>query len=176
MKMFAWWFESKAEEFKSSIKSYSLSEKSLKIPNFTVKPAEELLSRPEKLAEKEEIFAKTSFSAPSQNDIFTSAVQNLKDGLSELYDTAKKGTRLAEEGIQSPAPQKFLAELSKIDEKILHSEYKEIASLVFPTEKKLAALFETISPLHDEIKNFFQKSKIIYKELMASIRKYQEFL
>ena len=186
MKMFAWWFESKQEEFKDSIQSYALSPKSLKIPNFKVKSVEEILSLPEKSAQKERFFEhaeeKSRISTEElkiRTEQFSSALANLKSGLSELYGTAKKGIKIADEGILSHNPQKSLAALSEIDSKILHSEYKEIASLVFPTEKKLAALFENLPVAlgtHDEIKVSLQKSKIIYAELMKSIQSYQKRL
>ena len=211
MKMFAWWFESKAEEFKKTIKNYTLSENSLKIPNFAVKSIEELLCRPELSSQKEEFFKRagnvqfpyeggigndhdclpktceTSFErapvkamseqfSPSKAETFDTALQNLKDGLEELYATAKKGISLAEQGLISKNPKDFLNNLAKIDSKILHSEYKEIASLVFPSEKKLAAIFENLTPMGDEIKFSFQKSKIIYKELMKGIQLYRKYL
>ena len=178
MKLFAWWFESKAEEFKNSIRSYSLSEKSLRIPNFAVKSIEELLSRPEKFAEKEEFFKKAENASlkrdPSTAEIFASAVQHLKTGLDALYGTAKKGVSIAESGLLSPFPQKSLSELEHIDASIKNSEFKEIVSLMFPTEKKMAALLETLPPMPSEVKSSLQKSKIIYKELMKSIAEYQK--
>ena len=235
MKMFAWWFESKQEEFKDKIQSYSLSEKSLKIPGFKVAELRELLNRAEMLSEKEKFLHKGTFvpksteggtggspvegaaenasavgargigsdgeasktcekgffatlarvsakavpepPSPSNDSIsFDTALENLKSGLAELYATARKGLRLAEEGIKSSNPQKAIAELEKIDSQILHSEYKEIASLVFPAEKRLTELFKNLPPLRDEVKNSLQKSKVIYKELMSSINQYQKYL
>jgi hypothetical protein len=213
MKMFAWWFESKQEEFKDKIQSYSLSEKSLKIPGFKVAELRELLNRAERLSEKEKFLQNGSFSSknsdggvagglspaeggvsataeaklpecdaggrhsPSNDSIsFDSALENLKSGLEELYDTARKGLRLADDGIKSSNPHKSIAELEKIDSQILHSEYKEIASLVFPAEKRLTELFKNLPPLRDEVKNSLQKSKVIYKELMSSITQYQKYL
>ncbi|MDY6397318.1 MAG: 6-hydroxymethylpterin diphosphokinase MptE-like protein [Treponema sp.] len=208
MKMFAWWFESKQEEFKSSVKSYTLSAKSLKIPGFQVADVEELLSRPEKFTEKEKFLnsagnggtgvgsdhacvgktCETGFERVSakavpeprktstSNTFFTTALSNLKSGLEELYATAKKGFRLADDGIKSAVPQKVLPELEKIDSKILRSEYKEIASLVFPTEKRLAELYQNLPPMNNEIKSSLQKSRTIYKELMNSIAQYQKYL
>ncbi|MBQ7538566.1 MAG: motility associated factor glycosyltransferase family protein [Treponema sp.] len=235
MKMFAWWFESKQEEFKDKIQSYSLSEKSLKIPGFKVAELRELLNRAEMLSEKEKFLHKGTFvpksteggtggspvegaaenasavgargigsdgeasktcekgffatlarvsakavpepPSPSNDSIsFDTALENLKSGLAELYATARKGLRLAEEGIKSSNPQKAIAELEKIDSQILHSEYKEIASLVFPAEKRLTELFKNLPPLRDEVKNSLQKSKVIYKELMSSITQYQKYL
>ena len=176
MKMFAWWFESKQEEFKNEVKSYSLSENSLRIPNFTVKSLAELLEHPEISAKKDEFLKGKENALSAKKEIFDSAVQNLKKGLEELFQAAKKGSRLADEGIRSQNPKGFLEKLSKIDAQILNSRYKETVSLVFPTERKLAALFENLSPLHDEIKTSFQKSKIIYKELMNGIALYQKYL
>ena len=210
MKMFAWWFESKQEEFKDKIQSYSLSEKSLKIPGFKVAEMRELLNRAERLSEKEKFLhkalgargigsdgeagktcekgffatlARVSAKAvpeppsPSNDSIsFDTALENLKSGLEELYATARKGLRLADDGIKSSNPHKAIAELEKIDSQILHSEYKEIASLVFPAEKRLTELFKNLPPLRDEVKNSLQKSKVIYKELMSSITQYQKYL
>ena len=212
MKMFAWWFESKQEEFKGSIKSYTLSKKSLKIPGFQVASLDTILSRPEKSEQKTKFLnskggtgvntpvervgsdggagktCETGFERVSakavpeprktstSNTFFTTALSNLKSGLEELYATAKKGFRLADDGIKSAVPQKALPELEKIDSKILHSEYKEIASLVFPTEKRLAELYQNLPPMNNEIKSSLQKSRTIYKELMNSVAQYQKYL
>ena len=176
MKMFAWWFESKQEEFKESIKSYTLSAKSLKIPGFKVADVKELLSRPENSKQKEKFLnSEENMISPSKTS-FTLAVTKLKSGLEELYSTAKKGFRLADDGIKSSNSGKYLAELEKIDAQILHSEYKEIASLVFPSEKRLSELFQNLPPLADEIKSSLQKSRLIYKELMNSVAQYQNLL
>lgn len=190
MKMFAWWFESKAEEFKDTLTSYTLSQKSLKIPGFAVSSIAELLSRDEQSAQKESFFshaekkacfplenaAPRSETARERETQFNSTVETLKQGLEELYATAKKGMRLADEGIASSHPHSVLSALESIDARILHSEFKEIASLVFPSERKLSALFENLPVLQDKIKSSLQKSKLIYKELMSSIRQYQKFL
>ena len=181
MKMFAWWFESKQEEFKASIKSYTLSPKSLKIPGFQVADVKELLSRPEKFTEKEKFLnsAENATAVGARGRLspsFTLALSNLKSGLEELYATARKGFRLADDGIKSAMPQKALPELEKIDAKILRSEYKEIASLVFPTEKRLAELYQNLPPMNNEIKSSLQKSRLIYKELMNSVAQYQNLL
>ena len=197
MKMFAWWFESKAEEFKERIKSYSLSEKSLKIPGFLLATKNDLLAQNEKIAEREKFLKKAeNFNKVQQeflqtcsnhkcmeeerisslHEKFSIAIEELKNGLLELYTTAKKGLRLAEDGIKSQNPQKFLTELEKIDSKILKSEYKEIVSLVFPTEKRLNALIKNLPPINNEIKSSLQKSRLIYNEIMEGITLYQKYL
>lgn len=183
MKMFAWWFESKSEEFKGTLQSYSLSPISLKIPNFKVSSKDAFLSAPKKSGQKERFFKsaeeKSAVFSENRRNLqkeFDAALQNLKAGLSDLALTAQKGMSLAEEGMKSSNPQKFFSELQEIDRKILRSEYKEIASLVFPSEKKLASLFEKLPPLNDEIKSSLRKSKIIYQELAGSISLYKKYL
>ena len=191
MKMFAWWFESKQEEFKGSIKSYSLSPKSLKIPGFSVASGQELLEKKEKVAEKSDFFRK-ALGEKNQNDMaslieensqkYDEAYENLLAGLEDLYATAKKGLSVAENGISSVSPAKDLSKLQEIDKNILHSQYKEIASLVFPAEKKLASIIEKLPQIKDkngnpdELKSILQKSKVIYQELMKSVRMYQNYL
>ena len=191
MKMFAWWFESKQEEFKDSIKTYSLSPKSLKIPGFSIASCKDLLEKKEKEAEKN-VFILKALEEKSQKagrELFEEcsrkydeAYKNLLTGLEDLYATAKKGLSVAESGISSTSPAKNLAKLQEIDKDILHSQYKEIASLVFPSEKKLSSIIKglpQITDCHgktDELKSSLQKSKIIYQELMKSIRMYQNYL
>lgn len=183
MKMFAWWFESKCEEFKDSIKTYSLSSKSLRIPGITVADVSEILSEGEKTAEKKEFFENAEKKSESMKknqgetkELFGKAVKNLSQGLSELYANAKKGIQIAEKGILSPRPLDFIPQIQKIDNLILNSEYKEIASLVFPTERKLSELMKNLPPMNDEIKSSLQKSRLIYKELMQGIKEYKKYL
>ena len=166
MKMFAWWFESKQEEFKEKIQTYSLSSRSMKIPGFKVAI---YLSLPE-------VSFPDSLSSPGNdksqsgdNGSYDRAVAELKSGLSSLYETAKKGFEIA-------SHSGLLSELSKIDSDILHSQYKEIASLVFPTEKRLASLFETLPQEKDEFRSTLQKSRLIYSELMKGIEMYLKYL
>ncbi|MCR4821890.1 MAG: DUF115 domain-containing protein [Treponema sp.] len=183
MKMFAWWFESKAEEFKNDIKTFSLSDKSLKIPGFYLSSLADFLSQRPKADLKKEFFLsgeensqKEEQLKEKQTQIFNSALENLNSGLEELYQTAKKAFRSAEEGIKSQNPQKYLALMEEADRFILGSKYKEIASLVFPTESQLSRLMEELPPMNNEIKSSLQKSRLIYKELMNSISRYKNFL
>lgn len=183
MKMFAWWFESKNEEFKNRIQTYSLSPKSLKIPGIEVSTLQDFLKLPDASREKEAFFAQAEEKSAKEREKsactvskFKSAIEKLKNGLEELYNSAKKGLRISEEGLVSPFPAQYLARLEQIDSQILHSQYKEIASLVFPTEGKLSKLYKELPPLADEVKVSFQKSKVIYKELMKGINEYQKNL
>ena len=143
-----------------------------------VSTIEEFLNRPEKISERDFFLSKgcSDFQKADSASLFDSALENLKAGLEKLYSTAKKGRQLAEDGIKSAFPQKYLSSLTEIDSQILHSEYKEIASLVFPTEKRLASLVAQLPPLSSELKSSLQKSSLIYGELMSSVSQYKKFL
>ena len=183
MKMFAWWFESKAEEFKDSITSTSLSSKSLKIPGFKWGDVKILLERPEAPQKRSEFLSliekeKSAEEKNRQKSLFQALINDLNKGLAQLYDTAKKGESLSDKGIGAMPNQytKFSGELAKIDSQIMNSRYKEIVSLVFPTEGRLEKLMKDLPAISDPIRSSFQKSRLIYRELIKSIRDYQKYL
>ena len=94
MKMFAWWFESKQEEFSSSgISSYSLSEKSLKIPGFKTLSIGQILSLPDFSCFKNEFFAKSENKKPQIADSEESK-QILKNGNLEIKNKIKSKSEL----------------------------------------------------------------------------------
>ncbi|WP_407425117.1 motility associated factor glycosyltransferase family protein [Treponema sp.] len=177
MKMFAWWFESKQEEYKNSVKSYSLSSKSLRIPGFETKTLQEFLEQCEKSKIKEHFLKETK--KHSQNSVskdYYQAVENLKAGLKQLDKIIKSGIETAENGLKSQTPQKSLFELKNIDFQIKNSEFSEILSLVYPTEKILNRLLKTLPPVTDEIKSSLLKSRTVYQELADGIKFYQKYL
>lgn len=173
MKMFAWWFESRTQEFPET-KSFSLSTSSLFIPGFSAATAEELLKEEEKTELKKEFFSsaeKEEKSAPKE--AFDSALRELKSGLFELENLAKEGIRLCEEGLKNADKKDFdlnevLKKLSGIDKKIMLSDCNETAALVFPTESKLNGLFAKIPRTADAREETLLKSKIIYTELLRA--------
>ncbi len=182
MTMFAWWFESKAQQF-SNIKCYSLSSMSLAIPGYSFISPENLLKQNDAENLKKTFFASETL-LDSENykavskDQFDKVYNQLLLGFEQLYDTAKKGLTLAEKGFSTPENKcsDLILNLQKIDAQIIQSEFKEAASLVFPTEAKLNKLFkDTVFPT-SETKAMFLRSKIIYQELMKGIRLYQKNL
>lgn len=180
MKMFAWWFESKCTE-NPNIKSYSLSQKSLKIPGFSVCQIEDFMKKSDVILEKDEFMKCIFHSAPSHSElserkkIFASVKNDLLLGFDSLYELSKKGIRVADSGISDNKknPIKYLSELESIDSQIKNSRFKDIASLVFPTERKLNDIFAESQLSEDEILMNFQKSKIIYKQLIEGIKLYR---
>lgn len=173
MKMFAWWFESKAQQY-SNIQCYSLSSQSLAIPGFSFSSLESLLQQKEGLQERNSFFEaeKTSVS-PASEKAFNLALEELKSGFESLYASAKKGYKIAETALNAVTPAKYIQELNLLDKEIMQSEFKEAASLVFPSENKLASMFSETAMPEDQTKVMFIKSRIIYRELMNGIRLYQ---
>ena len=190
MKLFAWWFESQiAKEKESSddesqkIKTFSLSKKSLKIPGMLTAKPEDLLNLPEIENLKKEILHNAEQTAInfSEQD-FKAVYDNLINMLESLYSTAKKGLSICQKILSEPiaiAEQKAkhsFAELSKIDSEILSSKAKDTASLVFPTNRQLEAILKKQPKYSSEIISSIVKSKVIYEELIKSIKKYMENL
>ena len=80
------------------------------------------------------------------------------------------------EGIAEQKAKHSFAELSKIDSEILSSKAKDTASLVFPTNRQLEAILKKQPKYSSEIISSIVKSKVIYEELIKSIKKYMENL
>lgn len=189
MKLFAWWFESQiAKENESSEKSqktktFSLSKKSLKIPGMLTAKPEDLLDLPEIENQKKEILHTAEQTALnfSEQD-FKDVYDNLINMIESLYSTAKKGLSICQKILSEPlaiVEQKAklsFAELSKIDSEILSSKAKDTASLVFPTNRQLELILKNQPKYSSEILSSIVKSKVIYNELIKSIKKYMENL
>ncbi len=178
MQMFSWWFESKCVEFPQN-KTFTLSDKSLNIPGIKVSSVEELLKKNDAEALRKEFFdCETRSSFKNNPEKFAAVKEELKAGLNDLYKTARKGVNLAQEGLTA-TPQKasqLMADLEKIDTKVLTSELKDAASLVFPTEKRLNEIFAATSFPSDKSRALFLREKIIYTELAKALSAYNELL
>lgn len=186
MKMFAWWFESQLA--KEKINTFSLSKQSLKIPGMQNAAPEDLLLLPDISAQKKAAL-ENSENVPlciSPSD-FSAAYKNLLDMLESLYAVSEKGLSLCKKimsGTESRAEQtakRSFSELSEIDSKILSSKAKDVASLVFPTERRLEQILrEELSALNGEPKSeillSIVRSKVIYSELLKSIAQYLKHL
>lgn len=186
MKMFAWWFESQTQKY-PEIHSYSLASNSLKIPGFKFCTIDELLKKEEKLDLKKEFFncEKITDKISQKKELFENTLSSLKNGFKELYNLAQKGIEICEKvlslkNVTENEQVQAQKELQKIDSKIMNSTFKEVASLVFPTEKKLNEILEKQTFPNDKsgekTKSAFFQSKIIYELLKKSISEYQKYL
>ncbi|MBO5100561.1 MAG: motility associated factor glycosyltransferase family protein [Treponema sp.] len=178
MKMFAWWFENKAIQY-PDIKTFSFSDKSLYIPGINVTTIENFLAKDTIEHSKNVFFENAEKNKPIyDSELFSQVLKNLLDGIEQISILAKKGISLADKGLTSSNINinKILEELNFIDEKILKSDFKDIAAIVFPTENQLNKIFSnTIFP-DDKTKELLLKTKIIYKELLNSIKLYKKYL
>lgn len=182
MKLFAWWFESQIAKY-PQIETFTLSEKSLKIPGIKIASCSSLLALNDISLEKQSII-ETSEKQHSgfDSDSFSKALQDLKDTMSDLYEQAKKGFYICDR-ILSESPAKAeaaarskFAELEKIDSFIMNSQAKNAASLVFPTQRQLEELLSNEKPFSSQILCSIQKSRIIYSELKKAVSQYQKYL
>ena len=177
MKLFGWWFENKMLEY-PQVQTFSLSSRSLAIPRVAVADVQTLLAQPEKRAEREQFFATGAQNASRPTaDVFSRAYDAFLGGLDSLYTLAKKGISFADKGIADRRNYgTYLSELEGIDAAILQSEFKEIAALVFPTERQLNTIFASAALSADTVIASFQRSKIIYKALQKGINDYRAAL
>lgn len=182
MKLFAWWFESQIAK-DNHIKTYTLSKKSLKIPGIEYKNVTEILNNPIIESQKKEIILSAEKNAkPIPKEKFDNLLNDLLQKFDELLAKSKKGLSICNKILAQP---EFIAEqkakehfnsLSEIDNFILNSDAKKVASLVFPSTRQLNKLMEKQIKYNSTILQNIAKSKIIYSELITSINKYKSNL
>lgn len=178
MSVFAWWFENAVSTAKKDSQfTYTLTPRSLSIPGIEVRTVENLLNAPSREKEKEAFFEKAKHrkSEDLQRPSFDSVMHEFSSTMESLLSLAKKGRSLCEKAIQdrSRIPQ-ILGQLSQIDEKILSSDAKDAAALVFPTERQLASLSKEINA--DPAVRPIYLSRLIYTELEKSIKSYMQYI
>ncbi|MCR5606097.1 MAG: DUF115 domain-containing protein [Treponema sp.] len=179
MKMYAWWFESNIAKYKEQ-KTYSLTANSLNIPGINYYPLEEFLKRPEKTELRKSFFknAENNKTVAYPEQKFDEAIKDFKRQLENLAATAKKGISIAENALKKPLADynSVFSKLSAIDMEIAKSEMKQVAALIFPTEKQLTEILnKTAMPVQIEKQNI-TRSKVVYQELLKAIKKYQKNL
>jgi len=191
MSLFAWWFESNcATALKDGQKTFTLTPQSLAIPNIAVSSAEELLeecsAQKEQLVQSKEKFLeqaeKNSTLQKNEDEknglpSFESVRAEFRESLENLAELSKRGLALCQVAIQNRTKvQEVNAKLSEIDAKIMSSKGKEAASLVFPTERQLAAKAGELPPsaINDALLSPVYYSRLIYGELQKAVRAYLE--
>lgn len=190
MKMFAWWFESKIQEFPDT-KTFSLSEESLFIPGISVIKIEEILNEKEKSREKNEFFnfEKIIEENTENEKKYFQILNELNSGFEQLNFICDEGILFCKKAVEisknmeemnskknSDELKRISSKLREIDFQILNSKFKEIASLVFPTENQLEKKFSLLNISDKEIISSFVKSKFIYEEINNSIKLYKKYL
>ena len=101
---------------------------------------------------------------------FDATLSELKNGLKKIDALSKRGIALANDilcGDRRAAAR--IGELDQIDKEILQSEAKNVAALVFPSQRRLDGLFLALNFPKNPLEANAAKSKIIYSELSKSI-------
>ena len=176
MKLFAWWFEN-AISSSPDTKTYSFSKKGLAIKGVDFFPLQEFLKKPSVANEKAAFFERAERSADKSlydKAKFDATLLELKNGLKTIDSLSKRGIALANDILcgDSRAAAR-IGELDQIDKGILQSEAKNVAALVFPSQRRLERLFASQTLPQNPLQANAAKSKIIYSELAKSI---EEFL
>lgn len=177
MALYAWWFESKCAEFGKTCTTFNMQKYGIKIPGMPYAPAEEILARPETLKEKQAV--KLSIEKSESEKIaqieersknFDRAINEAAQMLKSILVNAQNARTICSDALAGKMRGDLAAQkLAQIDQNILKNQAAELASLVFPTEKKLEKLCANA-------RNPLEKSKIIYEEIIRSVKTHLQFL
>lgn len=172
MKLFAWWFEN-AIASTPQTKTFAFSKKGLAIKGASFFSLDEFLQKPVITERKKAFFERAQKAAANtayDKEKFKQAVDELKGGLKKILSCSQKGVALCNDILcGDPRAQKRIGELDTIDKEILQSDTKNVAALVFPTQRQLDKIFSAANFPSDPLKANAAKSKIIYSELSKSI-------
>lgn len=182
MSLYAWWFESKCEEYKN-IKTYSLSNKSISIKGITYKSIKDVLTLPNIEVQKKEILTNTLLQSDKYQISKTEILNLLNEDFFELKNIISEGLNLCKKiknKISKQTSQNSLEndlkELNEIDKKITTNETKDILSLVFPTSRQLQELYLkqnlNKNPKDDTLLENILRTSILYKEILQTINIY----
>jgi hypothetical protein len=182
MKMFAWWFESRLASCPAA-RTYTFCKKGLLIPGITPVNMPDFLAKPDITARKTAFFTQSEENVdaehPSQKE-FEAAFSGFKSGLSGLYDTACEALHICERALSGPSSNSaftdFRSRLSVLDNKIAGSSFKEIASLIFPTERQLAQRISMMKIPADPVRAAETHSLLIYTEICRAVKEYLTLL
>lgn len=176
MQLFGWWFEQRARSC-PQVRTFSLSARSLAVPTISVADVRTVLRLPEQSAARAQFFSAAARSAPGDMVAFTRVYDGLAAGFDALSRLAEKGIAVADQALDDRRNcGAYLRELERIDADILHAECKDVAALVFPTERRLNEIFAAAGLSSDPVIASFQRSKIIYQLLQKSIGDYRQCL
>ena len=178
MSLFSWWFEKHCAEAKlNNCRTFTLTPQSLAIANVEKSNIDAFNAKPDASNLKDDFFTASEKNAqklPSREE-YLAVLNNFTFQMNKLLELSKKGKKLAETGIKDRLKAPYiLQELSLIDEKILKSDAKNAAALVFPTERQLQKLFKDL-PQDAGLETLY-KSRVIYTELINAILKYKKYL
>ncbi len=180
MDLFKWWFEVQCRKADAmNAKTFTLTPESQKIDGISYMCMEDFMKLENVLERKKKFFDATCSLPEIAEKDFLLLKKNFFDGLKELGILAKKGVKLCNDGLADRVklPQ-IVQKLDELDRMILNSAFKDVTSLVFPTQRQLELLAKDIPNVSQSDRQIYslRYSKIVYQELFKSVLRYEKFI
>ncbi len=181
MMLFANWFENKIaaiSQEKNSALTFTFSREGIFIKGIDFFSLEEFLELP-KIKEQKKVFferAEKKDSSYKKNE-FDAVLEKLTKQFEELKKNCERAKALCNDILcGDPRANNLLLELDFLDKEILSSDAKNVAALVFPTQRRLDAIFAQTKIPSDALLANATKSRVVYSELLEAIDLYLKFL
>ncbi len=181
MTLFANWFENKIAAIspeKNSAHTFTFSREGLFINGIDFFPLEEFLEFPKITEQKKDFFehAEKKNSAYEKNE-FDAVIEKLKNQFEELKKNCERAKTICNDILcGDPRAKNLLLELDSLDKEILSSDAKNVAALVFPTQRRLDEIFAQTKIPGDALLANATKSRVVYAELLNAIELYLKYL
>lgn len=181
MTLFANWFENKIaaiSQEKNCARTFTFSREGLFIKGIDFFAPEEFFSLPKITEQKKEFFerAEKKNSAYEKNE-FDATLENLKKQFEKLKKNSERAKTICNDILcGDPRAKNLLSELDALDREILSSDAKNVAALVFPTQRRLDEILANTEIPRDALLANATKSRVIYSELLNAIDLYLKYL
>lgn len=187
MNLYAWWFESKVAQH-TQVQTKTLTAESLAIPGISMCTIEEILQfkQTEQVAQSylNSVPKETKQSRKNRKKLFNQALGEIHIALEELFNLITQAIELCNATLETFEKHRnvsvitqTLSKLDEIDVCIKKSKAAPLASLVFPSQKKLETIYKKAGIVYCDTENYaiacqhtVLKSKIMYKELAKTIK------
>lgn len=181
MKLFANWLESKIASIsqeKNPARTFTFSREGLFINGIDFFSLEEFLALPPITEQKNAFFERAEKkSSEYEKKEFDKVLEELKKQFEELKKNSLRAKTICNNILcGNPRAKNLLSELDSLDSKILSSDAKKVAALVFPTQRRLNEILAKTEIPNDAILANAKKSLVIYSELLNAIDLYLKFL
>ncbi|MDE5775925.1 MAG: hypothetical protein K2H67_03480, partial [Treponemataceae bacterium] len=108
---------------------------------------------------------------------FDAVLENLKKQFEELKKNSERAKTICNDILcGDPRAKNLLLELDSLDREILSSDAKNVAALVFPTQRRLDEILANTEIPNDALLANATKSRVVYSELLNAIDLYLKYL
>ncbi|MCR4939629.1 MAG: DUF115 domain-containing protein [Treponemataceae bacterium] len=182
MKLYAWWFESRAAEH-PDLHTSTLTPEGLRIPGIFQKDIKDVLEKAEREMQIKSFIDQgeeesLSIDKQERQEKLTKALSSLKEDLREMKYYAEKAALLCKTHCQTENEYKRISgSLSACDRALLKSKAAELASLLFPGKEELDSMKagqkkESDNPYTESLRY----SELIYTHILSSIEQWEKNL